>query len=815
MITEWGSQFTRGLWRYIRPRFGAAGQDSFTDPPAQNEDMFMSMVNVMPPVQGDLDRRWGYQLFNSTLPEGASNLAQAYPMALFINDPPTTRSMFVNGATGVYQLDEAGNYLGVNLTSVPSPARMAVSRNYLYLANGKQRPQKWTTALAGATQNWGTDVNNVAASAISQYAGAAANGSGSGTSWVNPSNAIGVPDTAYATISYVVPAHGSGHDQGLNLSTYGFSGGIVTGIQVSVTGFQNNSPIISNVSLINNGGIVGTTKVSALPVGSPGTVVFGGPGDLWGATWPGSVISGTGFGVQIATSLSNRGNSPVTGQTSIDAVQITIFFSALPILVGTPSGVGGTAVTLVSGRIYSGTFYNSVSQTFSDLFQFSLSTGPVTNQSIPLSQIPTSQDPQIDRLKILATGDGGDETVLYEVADLTNGTTTYTDNTPEATLLLANQWQGVLSDGTPVGVANNAPPNQAMQFPTLHRGRMYGLVGSNLVYSKNDSELITPTLAAAGNFEECFPGLNNFPATNSGEQGRGLLSDGTVLYIGTDRRIVRLFGDGPATFLQPQVLFDNVGILNQDVWKLVLLEGNPVGAMWISPERHVFGSDFNTYQDVGTPIQNVLNTINIGAALNTAWAATVSIDVFNLFILAVPTGANTQPDTLCVFDLKGRKWYVWALTDVAVGGLWWVAVGGQPQLVIQAASGKTYLFNPAVFQDRVNDTPVSFPVQLQTSWLNFGDGTARKFLQEIEVTTGDAAMTVTVEGASSVGEFASPNTVALNAPLVTKPRGSELAVYLAGSFARDRYYRFTFNATDTQTDILRAFNIRGRVIHRE
>src|SRR5882757_5022333 len=95
LVTEWGSQFSHGLWRYIRPSFRAAGQDSFADPPSQSEDMFESLLNVMPPMQGDLDRRWGYQLFNVGV--GAPwTTTQPTPFVLWNDDPFTQRRLIYN-----------------------------------------------------------------------------------------------------------------------------------------------------------------------------------------------------------------------------------------------------------------------------------------------------------------------------------------------------------------------------------------------------------------------------------------------------------------------------------------------------------------------------------------------------------------------------------------------------------------------------------------------------------------------------------------------------------------------------------------------
>lgn len=787
-----------------------AGQDSFTDPPSQNEDMFERLLNVMPPVQGDFDRRWGYRAWNIAATNGPSLTIKPYATGFWNDDPATTRNVVVADNNGLTAYAESGaNPLTIG-TFAGKP-RTANSRGWLYIADGKVN-NAWNGSAANILRNWGIDVNNAAGAFGANVPTAGAN-TGSGIAWTNPGNVASAVNFATVSLTKLQTS------QNLTAVGFGFAdplpptAAIIAGISVTFDIKASVSTaataLTGAVQLLKAGVPVGVAKATGQLQTTLQSVSMGGSADLWGTGWTtANLFSGT-FGVQFEVGAG--GSNTVADIASIRNVKITIFTKGVTsrIVVGAPSGTG---VTLISGRIYFTTFYNSSVGVFSDLNTPSLSTGPITNKSIPLSAIPVSNDTQVDRKKILGTGDGGDETTLYEVADVANSVTTFLDNIDEETLLLSNQWQATLIDGSIVGVADNVPPPMGLQFPTSHRGRVYGLVGSNLYYSKSDDELLTPTTAIAGRFEEEWPPLNYFPVSTAAEQGRGILSDGTVLYIGTDRRVIRLFGDGPATFLEPAALFDNVGILNQDVWKIILIEGNPIGAMWLTPDYRVLGSDFNTYQDVGRPVQNVLDTLNV-TALQTAWAANVNISVFNLYVLAVPTGSNVQPDTLLVFDIRGRMWYTWQLTDSAVGGIWWVTLGGKPQFVIQAQSGKLYVFDPTLFQDRVDEAPVSFPAMMRTSWLALGDGTARKYLNEIEVGSADAGMTITVESANTVAEFMAPVTVVANAPLVVKPRG-ELAAFLAGASTRGKYYRFTFNATDGATDLLRAFSIQGKVLNR-
>lgn len=55
---------------YIRNQFLIAGTDNFTTPPAQNQDAFEQLFNVLPPMTNSLKRRFGYSVFFPKLDSG-------------------------------------------------------------------------------------------------------------------------------------------------------------------------------------------------------------------------------------------------------------------------------------------------------------------------------------------------------------------------------------------------------------------------------------------------------------------------------------------------------------------------------------------------------------------------------------------------------------------------------------------------------------------------------------------------------------------------------------------------------------------------
>jgi len=467
--------------------------------------------------------------------------------------------------------------------------------------------------------------------------------------------------------------------------------------------------------------------------------------------------------------------------------------------------VGNGPVTLFSGRRYYVVFGNSVTGHLSDLSPISPSTNAVSGGVIPLSGIPVSGDSQVDMRLILATADGGDPSILYLLTEIDDNTTTvFQDGVPEQDLLLANTYLFTDDNGFEFGVADNTPPPNG-DFPIKHLGRLFMIDGQFIVFSKSIAELTTNTGIIAGRYEEAWPADNQLDISSTAEVPKGLLSDGQTLYVGTSRHIRRITGDSAATFSQPEIVFNEVGLVNQDVWNIVFMEGTPLGAMWMTPDYRVILSDFNTYQDVGTPIQATLNTINKAADSN-AWATFVNDGVYNFYLLAIPTGSNTDPDTICVFDLRLKEWFIWSLADSLISGLFYFNLFGVPRWLMVDSNGKVRLFDKTTVTDRSGDTtPVGIAHTITTTWLDLGDPLTRKAINELEVETSIAGTLVTVLGATTAAEFNSPVTVRSSAALAANIYG-DYKTFFVGYPAVDRFYKITFTATSdgssTPSDIL-------------
>lgn len=476
----------------------------------------------------------------------------------------------------------------------------------------------------------------------------------------------------------------------------------------------------------------------------------------------------------------------------------------------TVGAAGAGNITLVQGRNYFVVFQNTNTGHVSDLSPVSATTGALSSNNVPLSGIPTSGDSQVNQRLILATLDGGDQTNLYLLGTIgDNVTTTFTDNVPDSTLSTNSLYLQTDQYGNSTGVADNGVPPSSGTIPIRHKGRIYLANGSFLNFSKNLAEVTTGTGLITSRFEEAWPAANQLDFSSTAEIVSGLLSDGKVLYIGTQRHVRKLIGDSPANFQAPEIAFNNAGVLNQDVWQVVFDEGEPTGCMWLTPDFRVIVSDFNSCKDIGTPIQTTLNNINTAVASSVCCATFVSTGAFDLYILGIPTGGNTQIDTLCVWDMRNKKWYTWTPTTTLLYLLFNVTVsGGAPQFLASTpATTALCTFNMSSFQDNWNVTPNNIPVTVRTTWLSLNDPTAIKVINEMEVKTSDFAnMLITVEGAKTVADFSSPTTIISNASLVSGPLGDK-KLYLASSNTAFKFYRFTFTSTSNVLDFMDMFSV--------
>lgn len=488
---------------------------------------------------------------------------------------------------------------------------------------------------------------------------------------------------------------------------------------------------------------------------------------------------------------------------------------------------GAGSVTLAVGRTYFYVYRNSATGHISGLSPVSASTGIQTSQQFTVTVV-ASGDSQVDKIDLLATADGGAQTTLYLVGSRANTNGTIVDNTPEATLITnqiylstdANGIEHGVTDNTPPPASGLTPPNNTGTYPLKHNGRMYLALGRTLYFSKSLEDITTSTGFAAGKYEEAFPASYFLDISEEAETITALLSYGDVLYVGTDSSVRRLAGSGPTDFANtsPELLFTDAGVANNQVWAPVFLEGTPAGAIWLTPDRRVIQSDFNTYKDIGTPIQDQLNNLD-PIYMPLACATYVSQGAYGFYLLSFVSSAEAAynkrlNNVVFAYNLRTQKWAKWGFgtqnqvsmlfpssflyfvgsANAGSGSINGNVITGHQTLLVGCAftggvnSQECHIFqiDPAF----TTDGGTSITPNIRTSWLDFGDPTLVKSLNELDITTSDTGLSVTVEGANIQGDFSSP-PFSYTTTLVASPLGYK-KIYLAGKATKYRFYRLTF-----------------------
>jgi hypothetical protein len=149
--------------------------------------------------------------------------------------------------------------------------------------------------------------------------------------WINPGNAA-TSDNAYATtINALNPGQGT---HWLQATNFGFSipsGATILGIQAEAEISADQGPIghagylvDRTVKLIKGGVVVGTDHRGDDWPTSDAYRVYGGAGDLWGATWTPADINAANFG--IALSAINRDPQLAVYGIRIDHIRMTVYY---------------------------------------------------------------------------------------------------------------------------------------------------------------------------------------------------------------------------------------------------------------------------------------------------------------------------------------------------------------------------------------------------------------------------------------------------------------------------------------------------------
>lgn len=204
-------------------------------------------------------------------------------------------------------------------------------------------------------------------------------------------------------------------------------------------------------------------------------------------------------------------------------------------------------------------------------------------------------------------------------------------------------------DGTTVSALAGAQATG--DFITTHDNRVYLATASTVYFSSLRKAEDWTTVDDAGQI---------VVETSDGKDITGLIAGSSRLTVFKDNSIHELFGNSPSNYTM-KIVTDNLG--------------SPTGqsAQVIDGVIYFLGSDVGVYRysggslpssDFSMQIRETINKINRAAANQS-----VSWSVGKKYYLAVPTGANTNPDTVLEYDIEFSTWNTWKFPhDVTASG---------------------------------------------------------------------------------------------------------------------------------------------------
>lgn len=769
---KYGQYNPQGLMRTSFGKFTDAGLNLFPSAVNQNPDDFMDLTNVLPSTSGGFRRRWGLNtMFTDST--GSFSPVRTFFYNVPLNPPLTQqedliittdnqhfRVVSVAASAAVTPLT---NTLSFATFSGHGPSNFAsagnvgavTSRSWFYYANGVNQARKVCPGFLSANtdSNWGIvapyAINGSGTATITAFGGT---GTGyTGTPGVTLVNGGGTGATASATVN------ANGSITGFTVTNAG--SGYTSNPDVVITGTGSNA---AAVAVYNDQGAIS----AVLPAGNIQLKA----GRIYTYAWQSSRTGHT----------SDLANGIVSGSSRTPYISTTATVVA--------PGVG------VIGNVPANAGFQAIYVTIT-----------------PVNGVDT----QVDGLILLATADGGTLQQLYQVGagpitvtPPNPGTLTFTDDIPDSysdgyttgqTLLSQNLWVSTDGSGNTFGITNNTPPPTTLLYPTLHQGRLFATDGVNLFFSKSLDEVTTATGLITSKWEEAWPGTNAIPIGLNNEIIVGLKSNGQTLHIATAKSIYELQGSDPTTFSIPSSLFQQTGLLTNDLWTVVYAQGQPSGYAWITSDLKMIYSDFNTYTDVSVPVYPLLSEWT-NAFTQNAKLTSFSWGPYNFVAVCFSITAGLgSGSTFLLYETVLQKWFRWVVTPNTSGPLnsfvYEHPETGYRGLFMQETSGANLfyrLFDPTFSTD--DGSVINWSVM--TSYTSLSDPLAFKTINEIELISDETSLQVNLFGGNtqSVLDTIPPNFLsqafigtrgAINSPLGTRK------TYWAGIPTNARYYAFS------------------------
>jgi hypothetical protein len=547
-----------------------------------------------------------------------------------------------------------------------------VSNNFCFFANGLDNKKFDGVSVT----NWGIANPNVSL-ALSAYAGTAANGSTptGGSTWSNVNGALGAPGPHAPATASVTSVNTIKYSLGLNLTNYLFSvppGNTITGISVTVDGFQTSSGFPNSVgvffNLLYNGMQIGTVKPFTFPAvqlpSSRGPITVGSSTDLWGAILNPNITNDTTFGVQVTGAVEIFGGTS-TATFSVDSVQIVIYNTGGPII--TVSGSAGTFSASNGGYEYVYCYFNSNTGHISSPTPPSQPSGNFTSKLNIGIPVIASTDPQVTNIRLFRTTDGGGG-VYFEVSGspYPNATGTITDNTADANL-------SIITAPT-FGFNDPPPPQKGMVW---FANRIWGFSNNTLYFTDwEEMNIGVPeegsTSGPAGNFYKFASEIT----------GLSVVSDGVLIFLAGS--IWKISGDSLSTFWRKNI---SLGLGCRNRACISSLGGTTA---FLANTNSIWTTDSNSLNEISQDIQPTLDNID-------SQQASISFHFqgqYRWLLVCDPSHTQSIP-----FDLNTEKWMPpWSIVGNAVHS-GETSVGTFTLLLGQQTSNKMLQMIPNQFTD--------------------------------------------------------------------------------------------------------------------
>jgi hypothetical protein len=485
-------------------------------------------------------------------------------------------------------------------TSVSAePFDFVVSNNFCFFGNGTDMRKFDGTTVT----KWG-----IAAPSLNSVG---PNGCSSGTTtgspaWLNPSR-ITANDGSDATVSVTGPTAiknnqvqvvSSGNLLGETFSFAVPATATILGIQLDIKGSCGDLAITHTPStvafvaqLLKAGTAVGSTRQANLVLNAVDAfVTVGGSTDLWGSTWTPADINGATFGAQIIGQSSwvralTAGQTGDTTNYQVDYVRITITY--IDSSGGAPTtSVSGTGITATTGWQYVYCYMNSITGHVSSPSPASVSTGPVANKTVNVT-VTASTDPQVDKIRIFRTTDGGGG-IFFEISGgpFANASTSYPDTTTDANLSIIT---------APTFGFNDPPPN--MKGMVWFANRIWGFNNASLFFT--DWEEMNIGVPEEGSVSGNAGNFFNFSDELT---GLSVAQDGVIVFCAG--HIFKIDGDSLDTFRRT-VIANGLGCRNRAT--ITRLGGLTA---FLGNTNSVWTTDSNSLTEISQYIQPTIDNID-------------------------------------------------------------------------------------------------------------------------------------------------------------------------------------------------------------